>query len=182
MGNKTAEKDEELNKEKFLIQCVSTPILYILSITMEQEGVCSDVKHLHPLTECSLRLWENSKKSGRTWCWDCSHSTNTSCNYERMQTEEGEEGRGVCDVEGMKNETSALFSFLFLFPPSCRAPTALSKSNKVRQLLYGYPLASQHNIKTLTFLIQRERHLTGKYDEYRLEEEELTGSNPISSP
>lgn len=67
MGEKTAEEDEELNRGKFLINCVSAQILYIQSVlswflghTKEQEGVCSDVQHLHSLTECLLRLWENS--------------------------------------------------------------------------------------------------------------------------
>lgn len=102
MGEKTAQEDKELNRGKFLINCVSTQILYIHSVlswflghTKEQEGVCSDVQHLHSLTECFLRLWENSKKLGRTWRWGCSRSANNSCNYERMQTEgEEEERRG----------------------------------------------------------------------------------------
>lgn len=161
MGEKT-EEDEELNWGKFLINCVSTQILYIHSVlswflghTKEQEGVCSDVQHLHSLTECFLRLWENSKKLGRTWCRGCSR-TPAVIMRECKQREKRRKG-GARSMQCRGTEKRSICSILFC---SSLHPAAYISHSPVKvkhhQLLVGYLLASQCHIKTVTFLIRRE--------------------------
>lgn len=99
-----------------------------------------------------------------------------------MQTEGAEEERrgGEYATQREWKTKHLLFS---LFCSSLHRAAYISHSPvkaKRHQLLGGYLLASQYDIKTLTFLIQHEHHLTGKYEEYWLEEESA-GSDPISS-